>query len=193
MVTADGKFRDMGFSYDANGRMVKATRASTPDAHTVYDALGNRVAAEVDGVWRFSIYDAFGKLVAEYGQADEGAGGVSWIQQDWQGSVRTITNELRAHYEPDRPHRVRGGRLEICKIKPLGALERLTSTHPGGIWKLKLDAESARIHIFADEAYRNPLARSVQDKIDDCKGKPGTPKSLPSVEEVLKRVRNLKT
>ncbi|MGH9949211.1 MAG: RHS repeat domain-containing protein, partial [Pyrinomonadaceae bacterium] len=92
MVTADDKFRDMAFSYDANGRMVKATRSETPDAWTVYDALGNRVAAKVDDVWRFSIYDAFGKLVAEYGQADEGVGGVSYLQQDWQGSVRTVSN-----------------------------------------------------------------------------------------------------
>ncbi|MGH9948405.1 MAG: RHS repeat domain-containing protein, partial [Pyrinomonadaceae bacterium] len=58
----------------------------------VYDALGNRVASKVNDVWRFSIYDAFGKLVAEYGQADEGAGGVSYIQQDSQGSVRTVSN-----------------------------------------------------------------------------------------------------
>ncbi|MGH9948407.1 MAG: RHS repeat domain-containing protein [Pyrinomonadaceae bacterium] len=92
MVTSDDKFRDMAFSYDANGRMVKATRSETPDAWTVYDALGNRVAAKVSDVWRFSIYDAFGKLVAEYGQADEGVGGISYIQQDWQGSVRTVTN-----------------------------------------------------------------------------------------------------
>ncbi|MGH9948983.1 MAG: RHS repeat domain-containing protein [Pyrinomonadaceae bacterium] len=92
MVTTDEKFRDMAFSYDANGRMVKATRSETPDAWTVYDALGNRVATEVNDVWRFSIYDAFGKLVAEYGQADEGVGGIRYIQQDWQGSVRTVTN-----------------------------------------------------------------------------------------------------
>jgi len=92
MVTGDDKFRDMAFSYDANGRMVKATRSETPDAWTVYDALGNRVAAEVNDVWTFMIYDAFGKLVAEYGQAGEGTGGVSYIQQDWQGSVRTVTN-----------------------------------------------------------------------------------------------------
>jgi hypothetical protein len=38
------------------------------------------------------IYDAFGKLVAEYGVAAEGAGGVKYVQQDWQGSVRTISN-----------------------------------------------------------------------------------------------------
>ena len=38
------------------------------------------------------VYDAMGKLVAEYGQPSDGLGGVKYIQQDWQGSVRTITN-----------------------------------------------------------------------------------------------------
>lgn len=39
------------------------------------------------------IYDVFGKLVAEYGgAATQGPGGVQYVQQDWQGSVRTITN-----------------------------------------------------------------------------------------------------
>ena len=39
------------------------------------------------------IYDAFGKLVAEYGDAEVGFGGVKYVQQDHQGSVRTLTNE----------------------------------------------------------------------------------------------------
>lgn len=91
-VVNDAKFRSKGFAYDANSRMVKATENGIPDAWTVYDALGNRVAVKVNDVWTFMIYDAFGKLAAEYGQADEGTGGVSYIQQDWQGSVRTITN-----------------------------------------------------------------------------------------------------
>jgi RHS repeat-associated protein len=82
----------MGFGYDANGRVVKATRAITPDAHTVYDALGNRVATKINDVWQYMIYDAFGKLVAEYGVPSEGMGGVKYIQQDHQGSVRTVTN-----------------------------------------------------------------------------------------------------
>lgn len=38
------------------------------------------------------VYDAFGKLVAEYGVAAESIGGVKFVQQDWQGSVRTVTN-----------------------------------------------------------------------------------------------------
>jgi hypothetical protein len=32
MVIADNKFRSMGFSYDANGRQVKATKANVADA-----------------------------------------------------------------------------------------------------------------------------------------------------------------
>jgi RHS repeat-associated protein len=91
-VTQDNKFREMGFGYDANGRVVKATRANTPDAHTVHDALGNRVATKVNDVWQYMIYDAFGQLVAEYGVPSEGMGGVKYVQQDHQGSVRTVTN-----------------------------------------------------------------------------------------------------
>jgi len=91
-VINDTKFRSMGFSYDANGRVVKATKANTPDAHTVYDALGKRVATKISNVWHYMIYDSFGKLVAEYGAPSEGLGGLTYIQQDHQGSVRTITN-----------------------------------------------------------------------------------------------------
>ena len=91
-VTTDNKFRSMGFTYDANGRVVKATKASTPDATTVHDALGNRVATKINDVWEYMIYDAFGQLVAEYGVPSEGTGGVKYVQRDHQGSVRTITN-----------------------------------------------------------------------------------------------------
>jgi RHS repeat-associated protein len=91
-VVTDNKFRSMGFTYDANGRQVKAVRTNALDAWTVYDALGNRVATKINDVWQYVIYDAFGKLVAEYGVASEGLGGVKYLQQDWQGSVRTTTN-----------------------------------------------------------------------------------------------------
>ncbi len=91
-VVNDAKFRNMGFAYDANGRMVKATKTGVPDAWTIYDALGNRVATKINDVWQYMIYDAFGKLVAEYGIQSETADGISYIQQDWQGSVRTVTN-----------------------------------------------------------------------------------------------------
>jgi RHS repeat-associated protein len=82
----------MGFAYDANERQVKATSSYAPDAWTVYDASGNRVATKVNNIWRHMVYDAMGKLVAEYGQPSDGLGGVKYVQQDWQGSVRTATN-----------------------------------------------------------------------------------------------------
>ncbi|MCC7307161.1 MAG: hypothetical protein IT173_06335 [Acidobacteria bacterium] len=91
-VVTDAKFRSMSFAYDANGRQVKAVRSGVPDAWTVYDALGNRVATKINDVWRYVVYDAFGKCVAEYGQLADGVGGVKYVQQDWQGSVRTVTN-----------------------------------------------------------------------------------------------------
>ncbi len=91
-VIADNKFRELGFAYDANGRQVKATKTNQPDAWTVYDALGNRVATKINDIWQLMVYDAFGKLVAEYGVAAESTGGVKYIQQDWQGSVRAVTN-----------------------------------------------------------------------------------------------------
>lgn len=91
-VVNDAKFRSTSFGYDANGRQVKATRASVPDAWTVYDALGNRVATKINNIWQYMVYDAMGKLVAEYGVASETLGGVKYVQQDWQGSVRAVTN-----------------------------------------------------------------------------------------------------
>ena len=93
-VTVDDKIRDLGYSYDANGRMVKATKAATPDASSVYDASGMRVAEKVNDVWRFLIYDIGGKCIAEYGgAASTDEGGVKYPLKDWQGSTRgSISN-----------------------------------------------------------------------------------------------------
>lgn len=91
-VIEDNKFRAMTFAYDANGRIVKASKVNQLDAWTVYDGGGNRVAEKINDIWQFMIYDAFGHLVAEYGLASEGSGGVKYVHQDWQGSVRVITN-----------------------------------------------------------------------------------------------------
>jgi RHS repeat-associated protein len=80
-------------AYDANDGMVVASQANRPDAVSVYDALGNRVAEKVEDVWQFVIYDAFGKIVAEYGGANlQDAGGVKYLIEDWQGSVRAGVN-----------------------------------------------------------------------------------------------------
>ena len=94
-VIQDNKFRLMNFSYDANGRMFKTSNIDNSNqASSVYDALGNRVATKVSDVWTFLIYDAFGKMVAEYGglQATD-EGGVKYILQDWQGSSRAIVSQ----------------------------------------------------------------------------------------------------
>jgi RHS repeat-associated protein len=91
-VVTDNKFRSMSFSYDADGRQFKATKTGAVDTYAVYNAIGNRVATKVNNVWKYVIYDVFGELVAEYGVPSEGLGGIKYVQQDWLGSVRTITN-----------------------------------------------------------------------------------------------------
>jgi RHS repeat-associated protein len=91
-VTQDDLFRGIAAVYDANHRVAKVTPTGASDAHSVYDGLGNRVATKINGVWEYIIYDTFGKLVAEYGVAKVGGGGTKYLQQDWQGSTRTVTN-----------------------------------------------------------------------------------------------------
>ena len=90
-VTVDNKFRLMSFSYDANGRVFKASKANVPDALSIYDSSGLRVAEKVNDIWRFLIYDIYGKLVAEYGglQSND-EGGVKYVLEDQQGSTRAI-------------------------------------------------------------------------------------------------------
>ncbi len=92
-VTADNKFRMMTFAYDANSRMIKASKTGVPDAFSTYDAKGVRVAEKVNDIWRFLIYDVGRNLVAEYGglQATDD-GGVKYVSQDRMGSTRTILN-----------------------------------------------------------------------------------------------------
>ncbi len=47
----------------------------------------------MNDVWQFVIYDALGKIVAEYGGATpQDEGGVKYFMQDWQGSVRAGVN-----------------------------------------------------------------------------------------------------
>ncbi len=91
-VTQDTKFRSLNLSYDANGRVFKTSNTdNTNPANSVYDAAGNRVATQVDGVWSFFIYDIGGKLVSEYGGlAAMDEGGVKYVMQDRQGSARAI-------------------------------------------------------------------------------------------------------
>lgn len=93
-VVTDNKFRGLKYFYDANGRMVKSSTLSDVEVGiAVMDAAGNKVAERVNDVWRFAVYDAFGRLVADYGGAtttDEG--GVKFVQQDIRGSTRCVTS-----------------------------------------------------------------------------------------------------
>jgi len=93
-VVTDNKFRGLKYFYDANGRMVKSSTLSDAEVGiAVMDAAGNKVAERVNDVWRFAVYDAFGRLVADYGGAtatDEG--GVKFVQQDIRGSTRCVTS-----------------------------------------------------------------------------------------------------
>jgi RHS repeat-associated protein len=95
-VVQDAKFRNKSFSYDANGRMFKTSNIdNTNQANSVYDASGMRVAENVNGAWRYLIYDIGGKLVEEYG-GPSGAGGVRYPFSDWQGSTRATTDNTGA-------------------------------------------------------------------------------------------------
>lgn len=64
-----------------------AAKSGVPDATSVYDAAGLRVAECVNDVWRFLIYDIGGRLVAEYG-------GV----QPREDLGRTFVNEMLTSY-----------------------------------------------------------------------------------------------
>lgn len=92
-VTADGKFRGMQYRYDASGRMVWAdTTAGGSETTAVYDGLGRRVQTVVGGQTRRMVYDIFGQLIAEYGAAPVGAGGLKYLAADAQGSTRVVTD-----------------------------------------------------------------------------------------------------
>jgi len=93
-VTTDGKFRGQKYYYDANGRMYRTSNTDdTNQATSVYDAGGQRVATQANGLWKFMVYDASGKMIAEYGGLQStGEGGIKYVLQDNQGSARTITS-----------------------------------------------------------------------------------------------------
>src|SRR6266496_653360 len=66
-ITTDTKFRNLNFSYDANGRMTFAEHADhTNQQNSVYDCAGQRVQTSANGVTRTMVYDIFGQDVADY-------------------------------------------------------------------------------------------------------------------------------
>jgi RHS repeat-associated protein len=79
--------------------------SSGSESKAVYDALGQRVATQVNGNWRYIVYDIEGKMVAEYGQAATTTDKIRYILLDRQGSTRAILNQsatvlARFDYQP---------------------------------------------------------------------------------------------
>ena len=92
-VELDKKFTQRHYTYDANNRQrTVSTDDTAANAYTsVYDGTGQRVATIFGGQTSVMVYDAFGKLVAEYGQPVTGSG-IQYVFTDHQGSTRLVTN-----------------------------------------------------------------------------------------------------
>jgi RHS repeat-associated protein len=108
-LTTDNKFTARQYTYDANNRQRTATRSDGVGGTytSVYDGAGQRVATINNGVTNYLVYDAGGKLVAEYGQTAS-TNGTSYIFADHQGSTRVVMGKdaagqmtlSRHDYEP---------------------------------------------------------------------------------------------
>lgn len=92
-VITDSKFRNRKFEYDANNRQKQSRNLDNSGAvDSVFDATGQRVATQVgSSLTNVLVYDAFGKLVAEYSSTIV-LGGTQYIFDDQQGTPRTTTN-----------------------------------------------------------------------------------------------------
>jgi len=93
-ITVDSKFRNLQFQYDANNRQKQSSNLDDTGAVvSVYDAGGQRVATQVNNsLTNVLVYDATGKLVAEYGSSQPPTGGTQYLFSDAQGSPRAITS-----------------------------------------------------------------------------------------------------
>ncbi len=88
-VTVDYKFRNLSFQYDANNRQKQSSDGTTATV-SVYDAGGQRVATQLAGaLTNVLVYDASGKLLAEYGSPSP-TQGTQYVFDDQQGSPRVI-------------------------------------------------------------------------------------------------------
>ncbi len=90
-VLTDQKYRQFKFQYDANNRQKQSSNLDdTGVVVSVYDAGGQRVATQVAGaLTNVLVYDAMGKLVAEYGSSST-TNGTQYVIGDHQGSTRAV-------------------------------------------------------------------------------------------------------
>jgi len=93
-VISDQKFSFLNYSYDANGRMKSVTTAGGASlGESTYDGLGQRVRTTSSAGARVYVYDAFGRVVAEYASDTAApAGGLKYVASDSQGSTRVVTD-----------------------------------------------------------------------------------------------------
>ncbi len=96
-VVTDQKFRQLKFQYDANNRQKQSSNLDDSGVvKSVYDAGGQRVATQIAGaLTNVLVYDAMGKLVAEYGSSST-ANGTQYVMSDHQGSTRAVMNNAGA-------------------------------------------------------------------------------------------------
>ena len=88
---------------DTLGRLITEGKlAAAGGPSYVYDGGGRRVRKAVGGVTTVLVYDAGGRLVAEYGGAASQTSGTSYVTQDTLGSTRVVTGqggEVRGRYD----------------------------------------------------------------------------------------------
>jgi RHS repeat-associated protein len=85
-------FNSADLRYDAENRLVKATKNSTVYTYS-YDCEGRRVARTSPNGTTTYVYDAAGELAAEYGPAAENPdSGRRYLTADHLGSTRLVTN-----------------------------------------------------------------------------------------------------
>ena len=98
-VTADPRFRNLEYQYDANGRMKQSSQPNGVNpVKAIFDGAGQRVATKFNGALAIMVYDAMGKLVAEYGQTAPATASIQYIMADHQGSTRLVTDRSGAVY-----------------------------------------------------------------------------------------------
>lgn len=91
-LTRDGLGKP--FTYDAENRQISAgTTGSTDYTSYTYDGEGRRVRKTVGGTPTLYVYDAFGRLAAEYGSVNAPVA-TSFLVPDHLGSTRLTLDEL---------------------------------------------------------------------------------------------------
>ena len=90
-ITADSKFRNLQFQYDANNRQKQSANLDNSGAvASISDAKGQRVATQVGGaVTNVLVYNASGKLLAEHNSTPVN-NGTQYVFSDHQDTPRTF-------------------------------------------------------------------------------------------------------